>query len=302
MSTLFFSVIIPTYNRAALIIETIESIRLQTFSHFEVIVVDDGSTDDTFDCLKILMTQDARIKYFLKGNGERGAARNFGIQEAKGKFALFFDSDDLMKPHYLKLLYDTIQENPTINFIAAKFNFIDEKGEETYQKNGLKTGWYDKVPFLVGNSLACNFAIRLSPNSYKPFVPDREYASIEDWLFLLANLEKNKIYIVDEVALSMRAHDQRSMLNNIKVIRAREKAVIWAFGNLSLRKAEMLKLKAWSHYYCGIHYYLDNNRLNAVRETLLAMKLNCINPKFLILLVKSIIGRQVFLRLGIGKK
>ena len=76
----YFSIIIPTYNRASLITKTIESVLLQDEA-FEIVVVDDGSTDDTKEVVNSLL--DSRVKYFYKENGERGAARNFGAQKSK---------------------------------------------------------------------------------------------------------------------------------------------------------------------------------------------------------------------------
>ena len=75
MTTPFFSIIIPTYNRSNFIVKTIESILLQKYSNFEIIVIDDGSTDDTSDVIKSL--DETKIKYFRKQNEERAIARNY---------------------------------------------------------------------------------------------------------------------------------------------------------------------------------------------------------------------------------
>ncbi|HLF46080.1 MAG TPA: glycosyltransferase family 2 protein, partial [Chitinophagaceae bacterium] len=101
---IFFSVIIPTYNRAHLIKETIDSVLRQTHPHFEIIIVDDGSTDDTKQVIENHFGKDARVIYFYKQNEERGAARNFGLKQAKGDYAVFLDSDDLMLSPYLETL------------------------------------------------------------------------------------------------------------------------------------------------------------------------------------------------------
>jgi hypothetical protein len=116
---------------------------------------------------------------------------------------------------------------------------------------------------------------------------------MEDWLFLLRNLENEKIYIKDEVCITMRQHDERSMMNNKKVIEARGKATNWAINNLNLSGLQKKKLYAWSHYFCGIHQYLDYNRAAAVGEAMAAIKKDGLNKKFLVLLSKSIIGRKL---------
>lgn len=90
----FFSIIIPTFNRAHLIKETILSVQNQTFTDWECIVIDDGSTDNTKEVIKELTKIDKRIRYIYQENAERSAARNNGISNAKGEYICFLDSDD----------------------------------------------------------------------------------------------------------------------------------------------------------------------------------------------------------------
>jgi len=89
------SVIIPTYNRSSLAREAVESVLAQTFADFEVLVIDDGSTDNTKQVIESI--QDNRIKYSYKDNGGVSSARNMGIGNASGAFIAFLDSDDLRR-------------------------------------------------------------------------------------------------------------------------------------------------------------------------------------------------------------
>jgi glycosyltransferase involved in cell wall biosynthesis len=89
------SVIIPTYNRANLLPRAIKSVLNQTFRDFELIIVDDGSTDNTRELVERFQKKDSRIKYFYKENGGPGSARNFGVKNARGNFVIFLDSDDM---------------------------------------------------------------------------------------------------------------------------------------------------------------------------------------------------------------
>ena len=107
---IFFSVIIPVYNRSYLLSETIDTVLAQTYLHFEIIIVDDGSTENIKKLLDDKYSNEPGVKYFHKQNEERGAARNFGLKQAKGDYAVFFDSDDFMKPHYLQMLSAIILE------------------------------------------------------------------------------------------------------------------------------------------------------------------------------------------------
>jgi glycosyltransferase involved in cell wall biosynthesis len=290
----FFSVIIPTYNRAHLLAETIDTVLQQSFPHFEVIIVDDGSTDNTREVLEKKYSGDRRVRYFHKRNEERGAARNFGLQQAKGKYAVFFDSDDWMKSHYLEVLKNEIERKPGIGFLAAKYNYINlNKEEYNSELKLLAEGWYGRNFFLQGNILACNYCIKIMGSFCKPFPEDRKLASMEDWLFILLNLEKEKIFIKNDICITMRQHDERSMMNNKKVIDARREATRWVLNNLCLNTSEQIALRAWSHYFCAIHYYLDFNRGASVNETIAAIKLGGLKKKFLLLLLKSILGRRV---------
>jgi len=295
---IFFSIIIPTYNRANLIIETVDSVRAQTYPHFEVIIVDDGSTDKTGEIINEKYNKEEKIKYFLKQNEERGAARNYGLKQAKGDYAVFFDSDDWMQSHYLETLKCVIEQKPEIFLVAAKYNYINEERVENHADLlKLSEGWYDRHFFLKGNILACNYCIRIKDHKYKFFPEERELSSMEDWLFLLLNLESNSIFIIDKIVLTMRQHDERSMMNNQKVIEARQRALTWALQNISLSVSDEKALSAWSYYFCGIHEYLDGSRTRAIRAAGYAIKTIGINKKFLVLLIKGTIGRNLITKL-----
>ena len=88
------SVVVPTYNRSIYIRETLDSVLRQAFSNFEVIVVDDGSTDETETVLRPYLDQ---IRYIRQENGGAAAARNMGVRNARGAFIAFMDSDDLSR-------------------------------------------------------------------------------------------------------------------------------------------------------------------------------------------------------------
>jgi GalNAc5-diNAcBac-PP-undecaprenol beta-1,3-glucosyltransferase len=290
----FFSIIIPVYNRSHLIGETIDTVLMQSHPDFEIIIVDDGSTENIRKVLDEKYNNESRVKYFRKQNEERGAARNYGLKQANGDYAVFFDSDDFMQPHYLEVLNKIIVENPGIKLLATKYNY-DNNGKKEYDPflRSLAEGWYDQSLFLKGNILACNYCIRIKDNDFKLFPPERALASMEDWLFLLANLADNKIYIKNEIGVTMRQHDERSMSNNQKVIEARKKALDWALNELELTAAEKKILIARSHYFCGIHQYLDHKGSAAIKEAISAVKIEGLKKQFLVLIMKSIVGRKI---------
>jgi glycosyltransferase involved in cell wall biosynthesis len=116
MTPPFFSIIIPTYNREHLLSKAIESVIAQTYSHWELIIVDDGSTDNTKELIQNLSNNDSRIRYIYQENAERSAARNNGILKAKGKYICFLDSDDYYLPNHLCNLKDSINDSNTIYY------------------------------------------------------------------------------------------------------------------------------------------------------------------------------------------
>lgn len=106
MSEPFFSVVIPVYNRASSIVNVLNSVFEQTFSDYEIIVVDDGSNDR--DELLTVLEEFSNVKLLLRDNGGGGAARNTGIKEAKGKYIAFLDSDDYFLPEKLQSCFNYI--------------------------------------------------------------------------------------------------------------------------------------------------------------------------------------------------
>lgn len=102
------SVIIPAYNAGSTIGQSIKSVLDQTFSNFEIIIVNDGSTDNTEEV--VLSFSDARIRYFYQNNKGQCVANNFGLSQAKGNFIKFFDADDIMNATHIQAQYERIKD------------------------------------------------------------------------------------------------------------------------------------------------------------------------------------------------
>lgn len=121
------SVVIPVYNGEETIKETIESVLSQTFSDFELIVIDDGSQDSTLE--KLSTIQDSRFKIFSYPNGGVSTSRNRGISQASSDYISFIDADDLWTPDKLEAQYKALQENPQAAVAYSWTDHIDESGE-----------------------------------------------------------------------------------------------------------------------------------------------------------------------------
>lgn len=127
-----FSIVIPLYNKENLIADTLNSVLCQSYSDFEVIVVDDGSTDNSVSVVKSF--NDSRIRIITQQNAGVAAARNHGIEEAQREFVALIDADDLWEPDYLQTMHDLIQKFPECDVFASSYKFKDQDGNITYPK------------------------------------------------------------------------------------------------------------------------------------------------------------------------
>ena len=112
------SVIVPVYNVELYLAECINSILKQSFSNFELLLIDDGSTDHSSLICQEYVLKDSRIKYYKKSNGGLSDARNYGIKKSIGKYITFIDSDDYIDENYLKILFDSLISNNAYISIA----------------------------------------------------------------------------------------------------------------------------------------------------------------------------------------
>lgn len=147
----FFSVIIPTYNRRELLQKALESVWVQTFTDYEVIVIDDGSTDGTWEYLQSL---GSRIKAFKQENAGPGAARNLGLQHVTGRYITFLDSDDIWFSWTLETFKQVIDGYPDSTLISGAH--IDFEGDRELKRTGqvsLSVRHYDNYLAAAFDSL-----------------------------------------------------------------------------------------------------------------------------------------------------
>lgn len=127
----FVSVITPTYNSAAYIKETIHSVKRQTHENWELIIVDDCSTDDTREIINKEVQSDERIRaYFLESNSGAAVARNTALKKAKGSYIAFLDADDQWLPLKLEKQIKFMEENDYA-FSFTQYSIMDQEGNDT---------------------------------------------------------------------------------------------------------------------------------------------------------------------------
>jgi GalNAc5-diNAcBac-PP-undecaprenol beta-1,3-glucosyltransferase len=284
----FFSIIIPTYNRSGFIEATLRSVINQKFTDWEVLVVDDGSTDRTDQIVASIV--DSRIRYLSKVNNERGAARNYGLMRAQGDYVIFLDSDDRFCPAHLTTLYAKINEIGCPNFIATKYNFDRNGAILDSDLAKVIEGWYGLDFFVGGNALACNICVRRQNPALRLFEEDRRYAAVEDWMFMLENMQQDRVYIVDAVTLTMNDHDARSMRSdNTALVRKLVLALEWMLSRIVLTPNQRRALTGRVYYLCAIHSYADGRRAEAVLYARKAAP-NLPGRQALVLFVRCVIG------------
>ena len=121
------SVIIPLYNKEKQIKKTLETVLSQTFQDFEIVIVNDGSTDNSVN--EVSEVKDNRIRLINQENAGVSAARNKGIKEAKGEYVAFLDADDEWKTDYLQCQYQLTQLFPQCDVFATNYEFNNQKGK-----------------------------------------------------------------------------------------------------------------------------------------------------------------------------
>ena len=147
---IIYSIVLPTYNRGCFLRKAIESVMAQTIPNWELIIVDDGSTDNTREVVELFSSIDSRIRYIFQSNSERSAARNNGIKKAKGNWICFLDSDDIFHTTHLEIFSEEIKKtkfSKGLYFSGLSVNnFSNEK--EKYNLSGK-----NNVEFVMLNSI-----------------------------------------------------------------------------------------------------------------------------------------------------
>ncbi len=149
------SIVIPIYNRAHLIGETLKSVINQTYSNWECIVVDDGSTDNIEELIESFKSKDPRIKFYSRPSNKRKGAnscRNFGVSNSYGDFLLFLDSDDILKCNCLETRLSVFHKYPNLDFAIFSMGLIKNGLYENYTYPNLITANRDTLisKFITG--------------------------------------------------------------------------------------------------------------------------------------------------------
>ncbi|MCM2138022.1 glycosyltransferase family 2 protein [Vagococcus fluvialis] len=210
------SVIVPMYNVANYIGECIESLKKQTFSHFECLLIDDGSTDGTLKITKQLIKDDQRFQIKTQKNGGPAKARNTGLVDIQGDFILFVDSDDKLAENGMELLFNKAKEEDTGIVLGKTLRFNESKVWEvpSHIKHELTIG--DKKN--IGRNPELFYAMGPAAKLFRKDIIDsllfdegKQFA--EDQLFVFsAYLKAQEINVIDEVIYYYRVRENEESL------------------------------------------------------------------------------------------
>ena len=215
-----FSVVIPTYNRGAFIGATLESVLTQTYPHYEVIVVDDCSTDNTEQVIEPYV-RNGKVRYLKnESNRERAYSRNVGLQAATADFATLLDSDDFMYPSNLADAAAFVRANPGIKCFHNLYEFVDADRNVVHRfplaplKNQIKEIAMQNFMACVGDFIHRDIYKNYSFDTFLPL------SGSEDWDFWLRVLADHKIGRIEKVNNGVLQHPGRSVINqNIDTMR-----------------------------------------------------------------------------------
>lgn len=232
MKKILVSIVIPTFNRSVLIIETLNSVLKQTYINWECIIVDDGSTDDTGEVVNDFIKNDERMKFYRRpDNIPKGpnSSRNYGILMSHGDYIISLDSDDWLLENHLEEKIGVLRNNQNIDAVLSKTIMVNDDKKIIKKENRttlsdnliedfitLKISWYMhdimwKKAFLEGKMLYNEKLLKWL---------DRDF-------HIRRLIEKPNIYFVDEYLSLYRIHENSNSSNsNYKVLETRHNAVI----------------------------------------------------------------------------
>ena len=279
-ATPFFSVVIPTYNHADFLHIALESVLKQTFSNFEVIVVDNFSDDHTDEIVSSF--NDKRIKLLkIHNNGVIASSRNLGIKEAKGVWIAFLDSDDKWYPTRLSTIkeYSLIPKYDVISTNEVLVVFDD--GEKSVLRYGPYVDNFYKTMLLYGNRLSTSATVvkkAFLDNNKLQFCEAKEFITVEDYdLWLKLALAKANFKFIDKVEGQFTIHNDnnslRSEIHNVN-LKGLIKTHIFSIQNFESDKVKLWNKVDMCFRLADMFNLLKNFRFNQAFSEIFNLKIH----------------------------
>lgn len=212
------SIITPIFNGEKYILETIQSVLEQTYTNWEMIIVDNKSTDNSIEVIKTVCDDRIKIIKLEYNSGGPARPRNIGIENVKGKYIAFLDADDVWLPHKLEKQIAYLEENSDIDICHTLANVIN--GNSVYKGYFDNQRVFNKVkPFISQNNILfytnninINSTLMRNENTLR-FEEDKNLVALEDWKYWIDSKKNGKkIVLIKEILLNYRIH-QSSISN-----------------------------------------------------------------------------------------
>lgn len=242
------SVVSPVYNGSAYLTPFLDSVLHQTFSDFELIMVDDGSTDESFQILQTYQKKDARIHIVRQDHKGAGSARNVGLSHAKGPYIIFLDSDDWYKEDFFKTMIDQITKDQSDVAVCEFYIYNQQTGEQT--RSVIPETGKQKIEKtdLAFDLFTPNTWVKLYRTAFLKHnrLLFQEIPSCNDWSFAFASLAcANKISVIREPLVYYRTQTGSS-ISSYRYKRTKD--IVQAIKHL---KHELKVRNLYSQYQAG---------------------------------------------------
>jgi glycosyltransferase involved in cell wall biosynthesis/SAM-dependent methyltransferase len=243
------SVIIPCYNQGRFLADAVGSVHKQTYANVEILIVDDGSTDNTQQVALSFST----VRYIAQANAGLSAARNAGIRNSKGSFLVFLDADDVLYANGIQQNVKQLQENPSWAFVSGAHDKVDEwlyPLED--EKPAPLVGENHYSALLCGNYIGMHAAVMYRPRVFDEFAFDITLEACEDYDLYLRITRKYPVGCHQEKVAAYRHHQNSmsshylKMLTAVLKVHARQKGLLKDNGE---RKAWRVGRTIWQRYY-----------------------------------------------------
>lgn len=304
------SVVIPTYNRVRYLKQALDSVLGQTFKDFDIIVVDDNSTDGTKE---LVTSYGDNVRYILQENRERGTARNNGIKNSSAEYIAFLDSDDMWLPNHLEICLKALRQDPEAGLSFSGSYIVDEKGK-IISKLGSRpfNGYVLKYIVAAYSSGGCNASSCLIRKKVFDragyFIEDRALSGSEDWEMWARISSCAKFLWTGKYSAKIRFHTQKSSINADRMAKSMKMALDLLYGNPDIRpKIEGLKDKAYSSLYVvtAINYYAAGDMKTSrhyLKEAVKTRPASLFTNRYVsYTFLRSLLGRDISSRLRTAK-
>ena len=273
------SVVIPTYNRTRMVKETIDSVLYQTFQDFELIIIDNFSSDDTE--LMVSSYHDQRIRYFKnQNNGLVSVNRNYGIKKAQGEYIAFLDDDDLWLPEKLEKQVKLMDSNKELGLVYSDCYIMDNSGslqEKTYFSSRTPVRGVALKGLLRNNTIAILTATVKKEALDKVGGFSTKYIIAQDYDLWLRIAEYYPIDFVEQPLAKYRLH-QESISIKRHILNYKEDLQIrgyWLKKNPALKKelgGRAKALKYWPIFLGALGNIFRNKSFKSIKESLSLIK------------------------------